>query len=397
MRAAVARRGGRVLRGRYVKPAKNRRSAGAIDALCTLPPVLLTAMFVYIALHSSAIGLADFRHELWPAAHRLLNGASLYGRDWQHISQAVAFPYPPTTAVAFLPLALLPRTAAGMLYLVVNLAAIPATLAVLRVRDRRLYGVVLLWAPVVAGWQSGNLSLLLGLGIACLWRERDRPVVAGVLVAAMISLKPFIWPLGLWLLLTRRWSAARCAAVFALLFNLVAWALVGFSQIDAYRRLTASVAHAMYRHSYTILNLGLHLGLGQAVAYALAITAAMATAALCVVVALRRDERSVLALCIALAMLATPVVWSHYFALMLIPLALTHPRLGPLWLLPIALWMCPAGSGAAWQITLLLAVNAVLIGAAIKRPAEVTRLQLAGVRSALDPVPPATAAAVYQR
>jgi hypothetical protein len=342
-------------------------------------------MLVYFALHSTANTLPDdFRREFWPAAHRLLNGVNPYSRTWQNINAGVAFPYPALTAVAFVPLALVPHNITDVAFLVLGLASIPATLKVLGVRDPRVYGIVLLWAPVVAAWQSENLTLLLALGIACVWRVRDRPLVAGLLVAAMISLKPFIWPIGIWLILTRRWTAARYAATAAVVLNLAAWGVVGFAQIDSYRRLTAAVATAMSRRSYTILNLGLGVGLGHAVAYAIAVLVAAGIGAWCLLAVRRRDQRLLLALCLALAMLATPVIWSHYFTLMLIPLALYRPRLTWLWFLPVVLWLCPAGTPATWQIALLLTVNAVLIAAVTRRPSDGhPRLQIA-LRPALS-------------
>ena len=84
----------------------------------------------------------------------------------------------------------------------------PATLALMRVRDWRVYLVTLVWLPVCAGWLTGNESLVMALALAGVWRWRDRPGVAGFLTAAAISLKPILWPLAVWLLVTRRWRAS---------------------------------------------------------------------------------------------------------------------------------------------------------------------------------------------
>ena len=53
----------------------------------------------------------------------------------------------------------------------------------LGVRDWRLYGFVFLWLPVVAEWETANVTLFLALGIGMVWRYRDRPIVAGGLAA----------------------------------------------------------------------------------------------------------------------------------------------------------------------------------------------------------------------
>ena len=49
-----------------------------------------------------------------------------------------------------------------------------------------------------------------------------------------------------------------------------------------------------------------------------------------------RDLRS-LTLTLAAALALTPVVWNHYFVLLLIPVAISRPHLSGLWLAPIAL------------------------------------------------------------
>ena len=52
---------------------------------------------------------------------------------------------------------------------------------------------------------------------------------------------------------------------------------------------------------------------------------------------LRRNERRAMVLTVALMLVASPIVWSHYFVLLLLPVALARPRLRPLWLLPVAM------------------------------------------------------------
>ena len=85
--------------------------------------------------------------------------------------------------------------------------------AILGVRDWRIYGLTMLWAPVISGWQTANSDTPAGA------RDRDRlaipkrALVAGVSVGLMVSLKLFLWPLLGWLLLTRRWRAAGWAAI----------------------------------------------------------------------------------------------------------------------------------------------------------------------------------------
>jgi hypothetical protein len=82
---------------------------------------------------------------------------------------------------------------------------------------------------------------------------------------------------------------------------------------------------------------------------------------------------------LTLSLLATPVVWIHYFVLLLVPLAIMRPRLSGAWLLPLALFACPVTSPMLWQLVLTLGVLALLVAVLLRRPAP------AAVRSRRGP------------
>src|ERR1700758_3428291 len=89
--------------------ALSGRAAALSRAILLALPVLLTADFLYAILvggHGTAL---DVHNEFWPAARRVLSGQSPYLLGAHDVAAGVAFPYPPVTAVAFVPLALLPR------------------------------------------------------------------------------------------------------------------------------------------------------------------------------------------------------------------------------------------------------------------------------------------------
>ena len=58
----------------------------------------------------------------------------------------------------------------------------------------------------------------------------------------------------------------------------------------------------------------------------------------------RGDERSAFILAIAAALALSPIVWLHYFALLLVVVALAQPTLGLVWFIPLAMVVTP-GSG----------------------------------------------------
>jgi hypothetical protein len=87
----------------------------------------------------------------------------------------------------------------------------------------------------------------------------------------------------------------------------------------------------------------------------------------------RRDrDVAVLTLTLAAALAASPIVWVHYFLLLLVPLALTRPRLSLLWFVPFAYY--PLGetawpAGDARKLGLALVATALLFVATLCRGA----------------------------
>jgi alpha-1,2-mannosyltransferase len=348
------------------KRSRPEREAGlrraAEHSLFGVVPIVATLALIAFQFHLHAVAV-DFHVAYYPAASRVLNGLGPYAATPAQISGGTVFVYPALSAIVFAPFALLSRGTAEVLYMLVCIACVPATLRVLNVRDWRPYGVAMLWLPVFVGWQSGNVTLPLTLMVALAWRYRDRPIVAGLLTAAAISLKPFIWPLGLWLLATRRWKAAACALAWGLVINLIAWAVVGYSQIHSYLHLSSEVTNALWRGGYGMLAVAHHLGFGRTVGEVLLLaTSAAAAAAVIYFGAVKRNETDALAWAVVLMLVASPLLWSHYFSLLLIPVALWRPRLSPVWALPLLMWpMPPRQPVFGWEELLAWGVTAAML------------------------------------
>jgi hypothetical protein len=332
-----------------------------------LVPFIFTAFFMYAAIRAHAFAV-DF-HGHVPAGLRILHGLSPYpdphspavllaGRPGAGVTPMV---YPALGALLFVPFALLPHMAADVTFTLLTLAAVPLTLHLLGVRDWRLYGLAFLWPTVISGWQTANLTLLLGLGVAALWRYRDRAWIAGLILAALVSVKLILWPLGLWLLATRRYAALAYTVVAGIALNAATWAILGYSELPRYLHLLRALDHAAAGRAYSTFSLARHVGASGAVATTIGVVIATLAAMACFAVGRRGRDRDSFAICVGVALLATPIVWLHYFALLLVPLALLRPRFGPLWLAPLVLIVCPPTAPASWQIVLALSVAAILV------------------------------------
>lgn len=372
------------------------RAAGRHGCFAMVP-VGLTAYILWFAAthHSFAV---DFDHAFWRAGHEVLDGISPYvGTTSPLVRGGAAFVYPAPGALLFAAFSWMPHVAADVLFTAVCIAAALGILWVLGVRDWRLYGVVLLWPPVISGWQTANLSLLIAFGIALAWRLRERPVAAGVLVGLLVSLKVFIWPLGLWLLATRRYAAAGWAVATALLVNALAWALLGFNQLHAYAALVSAVTKVEERIAYTPAALALHLGTSLAVAHALGLVVAGVAAGFCVAYGRRQRETSSLVLALAVSLLAAPIVWLHYFALLIVPLAIARPRLSATWLVPLALFPCPATTPSLWQLLLALSAVAAVFVVLLHRPGLVPERRAVLATGGRQPDEPKITVALQRR
>jgi hypothetical protein len=326
-------------------------------------------LLIFALVLSDSTGAAfavDFHRQYWPVGVRVLHGLSPYDLGWQDVYHEIAFPYGPVAALLFVPFGLLPHGFADVLFTCLCIGAVPLTLWLSGVRDWRVHGVVFLWTPVIAGWTSANVTLLLGLGIALMWRFRDRAWVAGFIVALLVSVKLFVWPLALWLLATRRYVALAYAVLSGLALNLVAWAIIGFDQVGPFIELLGLVTDRMEPHSDSVLAIALDHGASRPAAYALTCALATIAGCSCFVLARRGREAAGLLLCIIVCFLATPVIWLHYFALLIVPIALLRPRLAIEWLLPVAMlpvWALTSvvDEGVAGELVVIAAVLAACL------------------------------------
>jgi hypothetical protein len=214
--------------------------------------------------------------------------------------------------------------------------------------------------------------------VALAWKYRDRPAVAGLIAAVAISLKPFMWPLALWLLATRRWRAAAYALLSGVVTNLLAWAVVGVNQIGTYLRLSRQVTDALWRGGYSVLAAAHHVGFGRGAGEVLLVAGSLALAAGVVYLgSVKRREGEAMIIAVALMLVASPLVWSHYFVLLLVPLALARPRFDAVWFLPCAMWICPPAMTAtgrevalAWLVAAFCVLTALRSGPVGERSAD---------------------------
>ncbi len=346
---------------------------------CLVLPAILLATFFSVAfvspagdrIEEPAFGW-DFR-ATWRAAGDVLVGDSPYAAPTREaLDGEDQFVYPPGPAFAAIPFRLFSFDVAAVLFGLLLVASVVLTLRLLGVRDWRCYGIVFTWVPVLESVRLGAISILLALGTALAWRYRDHAYVGAAAVAAIVAAKLFLWPLALWLAVTGRLRQAAVAVTAGFVATFAAWAAIGFQGLRDYGAMLGTLSDLVGPKSYSLAALSHALGLSESAERFLPALVGGALLVALVLVARRpgpdRDSRALI-LALAAGLALSPIVWTHYFALLIVPIALARPRLSALWLLPLVFWLSPNQSeGELWRICVVLGVAALTFAASLGVP-----------------------------
>lgn len=294
-------------------------------------------------------------HWLWVGWQRVAHGQNPY----------VDFLYPSPAAVLPAPLGFLGYRAAMIGWSLILVAAIVLALRALEVRDWRCYTVALMSMPALSSIHVGTPTPLLLLAAACAWRYRNRPWAVSAAVAFGIGFKVLLWPLLVWLVVTRFRTSLK--AVFAtVVLVLGCWAVIGFAGITSYgHRLTGTEEIDQFK-GFSVIALAHRAGLALTGAHGVAVVVTLACIAVIIVLGRRgraTADRDAYIAALVTSILASPVVWGHYVLLAYAALALAVPPFGIEWLLPLAFWAVPyqENQGSAGRIVLILGTFVALM------------------------------------
>jgi alpha-1,2-mannosyltransferase len=295
----------------------------------------------------------DFRGGLFNAGLAILHGVNPYHAQFLAHQTAImqaggiaqgelavtAFSipvYPAFANLLIVPLSLLPFTLAAVLYTLVSAAAMVAGIWLLGVRDWRCLALTVVSWPFLSGAYLGAIGPFLVLGVGAAWRWRERIFPPALAVAAIVALKIFPWPLGVWLLITRRYKALAMTVVIGVVLTFGAWAVIGFHGLSQYPQMLSDMTFLQQNRAVSIVGVLLIAGVPSSLATA----AAIAVAAGILFAAWRLaggpdGDRRAFGLAILAALSATPIVWEHYMVLLFVPIALASPRLSAAWFIPL--------------------------------------------------------------
>lgn len=349
--------------GGSAMPSRERVARLASLAFCGVLPALVLVLVFAASISDGSYGI-DFR-QFYRAAEAILAGQDPYPNDDALLTASGRpYVYPPLPGILIAPMTLLSLEVASVIAMSTLVVVALAVLWVLGVRDWRCYGVFLLWPPVISAIQTGNPTLWLALAAALVWRFRDDLRISAPSLGVTLAIKFLLWPLGLWLLVTRRFAAAIGAALIGGVLLLGAWAVIGFTGLVEYPDLLRRLEETIGDDAYTLFNLLEELGAPNAVALAGWLGLGVGLLLACVHLARRGDERSAFVLALSAALALTPLVWLHYFAFLVVAVAIVRPRLGLVWFIPLAMFVA-TGSGdpspAQTAVTLLAAAATIAL------------------------------------
>jgi alpha-1,2-mannosyltransferase len=284
--------------------------------------------------------------------------------------RGAGYVYPPLVAILSMPLTLIPFGVAEVVMMVLLVAALVGTLWALDVRDWRCYGLPFLWPPVLSAIQTGNVTLFMGLAAALAWRFRDHDRAVGLSVGVSLAAKLFLWPLVAWMLATRRFRAALWTVGFAFALLSLTWGAIGFAGLTGYPSLLHHWTNYADDFAFSLYAVALDLGAASSVALGVWLAGAVAALVCAFVLGRRGDDRGSFVLALSAAIAYSPIVWLHYFALLVVVVAVLERQLGPAWFAPLLIWVtmgaaAPAiGNGTTAQTVATLGVAVLTVALA---------------------------------
>jgi hypothetical protein len=352
-----------VAHGRDDGVGRRFSGSGLVQAGRRLSPclflILPLGVLAILLWASEGMIAIDFHRSFRPAAEAVLSGSSPYPPPvLESMAQRDAFVYLPLGAFLFAPFLVLPGHGADLVVTLLMVVLSVAALRIVGVRDWRCYGLAILSPAMLSAYQTANLTVPLLLALAAIWALRRRAVLPGIVLALTLATKLFLWPVFVWLVATRRYRAAVASAATTAALVGGAWAVIGFAGLRDYPALLRVLAESLERDSYTIFALASDLGAPELVARGIGIAVGTAALAGCWILGRRGDDRRSFTLAVVAALLFTPIVWLHYFALLFVPIAILHKRLSLLWATPLLLWFFLEGfgNGTTFQTTWTLGV-----------------------------------------
>lgn len=291
--------------------------------------------------------------------------------------------HPPFAVLVAVPFALLEYPYAHLAWNLVTYGLFLAAIAVVVYELRVPFAwpalfpaiILLLGNPVLNQLYQGQLNCLLASLITAAWvaDRRGRPALGGVAIGLAGAVKLYPLFLLIYFAFTRRWSGLAAGILAFLAANGVAGTVFGMEAFREYFLTVVPAVAGQFEQSW--VNLSLHgfwqrlmgseifasrLGpttvcmVGRGLAWGVVLMVALVVARACHRACTRENRDCAFALAVVATLLVSPITWSHYSLLLLLPIALAWMRATPgpeTWLFGAilgVLWLPPNFAAQVW-------------------------------------------------
>ena len=305
--------------------------------------VILFASLSFIGSEGFAF---DFR-AYDEAARRIASGQPLYLVDtvqrYNSGQYAGLYLYPPQMAIALVPFTAFAPTTAAIVWLWFRLLALAVGCAVMPVAGwirLVIFGMAAFSFPVLYDLNLGNVSAVVFLLSAVIWRLGPRPA-AGAVLAVLIAIRyPFGAVAIAWLAM-RRWRVLAVMMGTGLTLLALALPIVGFGGYIDYvtiLRGLRDISTGVDNLSFTASLAG--AGAPDGIARIVGLASMVAAAGFTYWVGWKRDPETAIVVALTAPLLVAPFFHPHYLVALLIPAAFLANRGRP-WAvaLPLLGWL----------------------------------------------------------
>lgn len=311
-----------------------RRPADLIAGIAILAVV---AAYIGFGLRTASTTLGCDFLAYYNAAVHWVQHAPIYDLTVTSTGICGIYQYPPTFVLLATPFSFFGFDLGTWLWIAFLIGCWALGTAILPVRSATKWVVLLLGAigwPLIFGVRIGHVTPILYLVFAVAWRNVDRPLPLGASVAigALLKLQPGL--LAVWLLAQREWRALAYAIVTGLIIAGAA-AAVGLGDWLGLLTLLRSLTDAITASANVAIGATLHnsFGVGIGLAGAIQNIALVVVVVVSIIAALRLPRVPGLLAMIVATQLVSPIVWSNYALILLLPVA---------WLLDRRQWWAAA-------------------------------------------------------
>lgn len=303
-------------------------------------------------------------------------------------------PHAPPFAVFCALLALLSYNTAAIAWLCMNVCLLALSVYVLfRPKPLVLVTVtmaLIAWRPIHADLAIGQLmiTVLAFASTAFALLRSGREACAGMALGLSLCVKPILWPIGIYFLLRKQFSAALSMALTALVANLIAAGVIGFGETVSYYTKVGPAVARVYRSdplNFSVWSIGYRLFSGTRgifdnkvftpplfdaphLAGIASIILVLVALVLTVGVALKSNSHArSFAILMCAAIVLSPTSWWFYLGLLLIPFSTLWRDRSPLVLGLLTIGLTVPYTQTAWSLAPLAYLTLITLYLALAR------------------------------